>query len=414
MNLYTAVWRPGSGAQWAHPGLSWADFKTQDTTYFNQGLRIVDFEIEAGKYTGVWRPGSGAQWIHPSLTWAEFKAQDTAYFNQGLRIVDIEIDGGKYGAAWRPGSGAQWVHPGLTWAQFKAQDTTYFNQGLRLVDIEVEGSAFTGVWRPGSGAQWVHPGLTPTELVAQDKVYAAKGLRIHVLKVADGRLTAVWRPGSGAQVIQMGLSWDLFKEEDKKNFDKGLRLQALEVHEKPLVIYRLPWALDAGWSLVNGNWDDPISGHGGGSPSAKQAYAYDFAHAEGGNISAARGGTVYDFDESSSTNGFNSATPCNPGVGNYLVIDHHDGTYGVYWHMKKDGVKVGLGETISRGDLIAVSGNTGNSGGPHLHFEVRIGWDLSYSCSNLSESRSLPAFLEDKNHTWWRPKVGDSFATNNT
>jgi hypothetical protein len=189
----------------------------------------------------------------------------------------------------------------------------------------------------------VHPGLTPTELVAHDKIYAAKGLRIRVLKVANGKLTAIWRPGTGAQVIHMGLSWDLFKAEDKKNFDNGLRLQALEVHEKPVAIYRLPWGVDLGWKLGNGNWDNSVNGHGKGNPSGMQACAYDFGHWEGGNISAARGGTVYDYDESGSTNGFDPANPCSPGVGNYLVIDHHDGTFGVYWHMKQNGRHGGAG-----------------------------------------------------------------------
>jgi hypothetical protein len=45
--------------------------------------------------------------VQVGLSWADFKAQDLAYFNQGLRIVDIEIDGGKYAAVWRPGTGTQ-------------------------------------------------------------------------------------------------------------------------------------------------------------------------------------------------------------------------------------------------------------------------------------------------------------------
>jgi murein DD-endopeptidase MepM/ murein hydrolase activator NlpD len=72
---------------------------------------------------------------------------------------------------------------------------------------------------------------------------------------------------------------------------------------------------------------------------------------------------------------------------------------------------VGLGDTVARGDVIAVSGN---SSAPHLHFDVRIGWDLNYSCGNLSEFRTLPAFFEDKEPHVLSAEVGDSFATNNT
>src|SRR6187402_1402662 len=70
MQLITSVWRGGSGSQWVKIAQSWADFKTADTGYFNQGLRLVDFEVEGGKYSGVWRPGTGAQWVQPGLSWA--------------------------------------------------------------------------------------------------------------------------------------------------------------------------------------------------------------------------------------------------------------------------------------------------------------------------------------------------------
>ncbi|MEA2192914.1 MAG: hypothetical protein QOI73_3035 [Solirubrobacteraceae bacterium] len=410
MKLITTVWRPGTGTQHVQVGLSWADFKSQDKAYFDADLRLVDLEVEGGAYTGVWQPGTGTQWVQPGLSWADFKVQDKAYFDEGLRLVDIEIDGGKYAGVWRPGSGAQWVHPGLTWDQFKTQDKTYFDQGLRLVDVEPEGGRYTGVWRPGSGAQWVVPAMSADDLAAQDKIYAAQGLRISILKVVDGKLTAVWQPGSATQIVELGLSVELFVSEDTAHFAAGLRITALEVHEVPVVVYRLPFDPATGWKLVNGNWDDPTHGHGQGDPNAMQAYAYDITHAEGGQIQAARGGTVYDLDESSSKNGFNPATPCDPGIGNYLVIKHDDRTFGVYWHLQHNGALVAVGDKVATGDIIAKSGNTGNSTGPHLHFDVRVGWDLNYSCSNLSESRAMPAFFTDSNHAYWRPKVGDTLA----
>jgi hypothetical protein len=39
-DAFATVWRPGSGAQWVRSGMSGDEFKTQDTTYFAQGLRI--------------------------------------------------------------------------------------------------------------------------------------------------------------------------------------------------------------------------------------------------------------------------------------------------------------------------------------------------------------------------------------
>jgi len=228
-NLVTAVWRGGTGTQWWSTGLSWADFKKQDGAYFNQGLRLVDLEVERGEYTGVWQPGSGAQWVWTGLTWESFKAKDQEYLNQGLRLVDIEIDGGLYSAVWRPGTGAQWVSTGLSLDDFKTKNQGYFDQGLRLVDIEIDHGTYTGVWRPGSGAQSWWTGMSAGTLAAKDAAYQAQGLRISVLKVQDGAYTAVWQPGTGSQLIELGTSVERFLAEDKDNFRKGFRLKALEV-----------------------------------------------------------------------------------------------------------------------------------------------------------------------------------------
>jgi murein DD-endopeptidase MepM/ murein hydrolase activator NlpD len=59
----------------------------------------------------------------------------------------------------------------------------------------------------------------------------------------------------------------------------------------------------------------------------------------------------------------------NGGYGDYIVIQCSNGTQTLYGHLSK--VSVGAGETVDRGDSIALSGNTGRSTGAHLHFEVR-------------------------------------------
>ena len=56
------------------------------------------------------------------------------------------------------------------------------------------------------------------------------------------------------------------------------------------------------------------------------------------------------------------------GYGNYVVIDHSGGMSTLYAHMSI--VKVSVGQYVSQGDVIGVTGNTGASTGPHLHYEV--------------------------------------------
>lgn len=56
--------------------------------------------------------------------------------------------------------------------------------------------------------------------------------------------------------------------------------------------------------------------------------------------------------------------------GNYVIIDHRDGTATLYAH--NSSIACSTGQEVSKGQVIAYSGSTGNSSGPHCHFEVRI------------------------------------------
>ena len=58
------------------------------------------------------------------------------------------------------------------------------------------------------------------------------------------------------------------------------------------------------------------------------------------------------------------------GYGNLVVVDHGNGIATAYGH--NTGVTVGIGQSVAQGQLIAYSGNTGHSTGPHVHFEVRV------------------------------------------
>ena len=56
--------------------------------------------------------------------------------------------------------------------------------------------------------------------------------------------------------------------------------------------------------------------------------------------------------------------------GNTLIVDHGAGVFTLYAHLSA--FKVAVGQTVQRGDLIALVGSTGNALGPHLHWEVHV------------------------------------------
>jgi murein DD-endopeptidase MepM/ murein hydrolase activator NlpD len=59
------------------------------------------------------------------------------------------------------------------------------------------------------------------------------------------------------------------------------------------------------------------------------------------------------------------------GYGNYVVISHNGGMATVYGHLNV--VMVAAGQLVLQSQQIATEGSTGNSTGPHLHFELRLG-----------------------------------------
>jgi hypothetical protein len=121
--------------------------------------------------------------------------------------------------------------------------------------------------------------------------------------------------------------------------------------------------------------------HGYYSHYGSSLYAVDFPAPEGTPIAAARAGRVWQAYDAS-TEGCADESCAH--LGNYVIIDHGDGTMGRYWHLEHQGALVEPGEAVERGQIIGLVGNTGWSTGPHLHFEVS---DLFY--------QSLPLHVEE-------------------
>lgn len=60
----------------------------------------------------------------------------------------------------------------------------------------------------------------------------------------------------------------------------------------------------------------------------------------------------------------------NTAVGNAVIVHHTDGSDGWYWHMRKNSLRVKVGDSVKVGDTLGLVGSSGYSTGPHLHFEI--------------------------------------------
>lgn len=123
-------------------------------------------------------------------------------------------------------------------------------------------------------------------------------------------------------------------------------------------VYDLPYREGSSHKVVQGY---------GGRFSHKYKAALDFEMPEGTPVYAARGGWIYSYKDDSDAGGPFSKYHRKA---NYIIIRHSDGSFGCYWHLRKNGVVVKKGK-VSRGQLIGYSGRTGFVLRPHLHFAVK-------------------------------------------
>lgn len=124
--------------------------------------------------------------------------------------------------------------------------------------------------------------------------------------------------------------------------------------------------------------------------SHKNELSLDFKMKQGTMIFAAREGIVQEVKEDSDAGGLKDEYLSQ---GNHLIVRHNDGSMAMYWHLRKDGVTVNVGDSVLKGQHVGFSGNTGYTAFPHLHFEVK---DKS--------GREIPTrFLTKKGAIYLRP-----------
>ncbi|HLF46679.1 MAG TPA: M23 family metallopeptidase [Chitinophagaceae bacterium] len=135
-------------------------------------------------------------------------------------------------------------------------------------------------------------------------------------------------------------------------------LQKGKITDDSSFVYSLPFENKKTYLLIQGYF---------GKYSHKERAALDFKMKKGTNILAARDGVVVRLKKDGERGGWNKMYLQD---GNYIVIQHADNSRSGYWHLQKNGVLVNAGDTVKQGQLIGLSGNTGYTAFPHLHFIV--------------------------------------------
>jgi hypothetical protein len=131
-----------------------------------------------------------------------------------------------------------------------------------------------------------------------------------------------------------------------------------EAAKKDGPLYSLPYEPGSAFLVVQGYLE---------FPTHENVYALDWQMPEETPVYVVAAGEVVEAIDLFSKGGLTEDMKTKA---NYVVIRHEDGNRSHYYHLAQNGVKVKVGQKVKEGELIALSGNTGYSSTPHLHFFV--------------------------------------------
>jgi len=160
---------------------------------------------------------------------------------------------------------------------------------------------------------------------------------------------------------------------DKASFRYSLKWTVghLDARHDDEQLYAFPYSSENAYRILQ-SYGSRFSHRG------REEFAIDFEMPVGTPVHAARSGVVARIEESNSKGCWED--DCGQ-YANFVVILHSDGTTGEYYHLDKDGALIDVGDTVERGQKIALSGNTGHTTMPHLHFAVyrAVSWGRTQS-----------------------------------
>jgi murein DD-endopeptidase MepM/ murein hydrolase activator NlpD len=215
------------------------------------------------------------------------------------------------------------------------------------VDVRPDGRAFNFFFTDRTGVRGAHY-LLRLQVTAE-------GYR------SDITTPAFFEVETGRESRLLRLEYVEGSAGSKYNFFYEFRPGKLDAAHDPKARYVLPFAPDKAWRDIQA-YDGPCTHKG------EWKYSLDWDMPIGSEVRACRDGLVVGIVDRFADNGrleesLRSHT-------NYINIEHTDGTIGEYCHIMQNGARVRVGQRVRAGELLGLSGNSGYSGMPHLHFNV--------------------------------------------
>jgi Peptidase family M23 len=250
--------------------------------------------------------------------------------------------------------------------------------------LQLEGDALEAMTRPLIGS-------TPTDLVPQSGAVAAM-------------LDVVVPPDQVPARLTHRITYDLAADAPNLSVIGSHEIVGPELAVDPFApLVIAPPLRGAGWMNANGCCDasahrSAILAVDGARLVKFESFAIDWVRLEGTRFYAGEGArnedhfafgaevlAVADGTVAFVRDGIPEETPNEPPTtvhqpldygGNEVVLELAPGVYAFYAHLQPGSIRVRIGETVTTGQVLGLLGNTGNSTGPHLHFQLADGPDI--------------------------------------